>query len=391
MSSLPAVFVAGDNPELQRVYELIDRASKGRFAVRQKIGQGGMGGVYSAEDLVLGGYVAIKIPRDDPEFYERFIQVEIQAARALDGVNGTPGIIAADEFSKPPFLAMEYVEGRTLKEVLKANHGRLTEDETRELGARIARILSQAHERGVVHRDLKADNIVIRNEGEVVLLDFGGGALPGLEMTMVGTALGTQVYMAPERLCTVNGTSPMDAARNPAVDTYNLGVLLYVVITGGYPAFHHAHLTIENILEQADYGIHTQNLHKRSGLMGIIGELVRSDPQARPRMSEVAERLGGVPVVYAGTRRSRHLAELPDYGQMGTDGRHRPGPGRQSREFLGITVMLDQPAGEIHELPTRVISQDDPTTLLLDSSGLDTLVFDTSTTVRVVVSSPLEL
>ena len=206
------------------------------YKILEKLGEGGMGVVYKAEDLKLKRTVALKfLPPElirDPEAKERFIQ-EAQAASALDHPNICV-IHEIDETEPAPadagdgqmFICMAYYDGQTLKEKIKK--GLLTIDEVIDIAVQIAQGLAKAHKHGIIHRDIKPGNIMITHEGMVKILDFGLAKLAGqVRLTRTGTTVGTIAYMSPEQ------------ARGKEVDhrtdIWSLGVVLYEMISGQLP------------------------------------------------------------------------------------------------------------------------------------------------------------
>jgi len=228
------------------------------YRILDKLGSGGMGVVYKAEDLNLGRMVALKfLPQelaDDPQAFERFRR-EARAASALNHPNICT-IHEVGEFGDQPFIAMEYLEGETLRQRLLA--GPLATDELLELAIQIADGLDAAHQRGIIHRDLKPANIFITSPGLAKILDFGlaksiGPAheakppgesaslgvvhlddkptlgIDAHRLTSPGIALGTAEYMSPEQAC----GRRIDARS----DLFSLGAVLFEMATGRVP-FH---------------------------------------------------------------------------------------------------------------------------------------------------------
>jgi serine/threonine protein kinase len=206
-----------------------------QYRVLEKIGAGGMGVVYKAEDTKLGRLVALKfLPETlatDASALERF-QREARAASALNHPNICT-IYDIEEHRGHPFIAMEYLDGRSLKDHILGRT--LDRDEISKLGIQIAEALSAAHSKGVVHRDVKPGNIVVTASGPVKVLDFGlakligsqGGNSPTKSLTETHAVTGTLPYMSPEQL---RGRE-VDAR----TDIYALGVVLYEMSIGRRP------------------------------------------------------------------------------------------------------------------------------------------------------------
>jgi eukaryotic-like serine/threonine-protein kinase len=206
-----------------------------QYRVLEEIGAGGMGVVYKAEDTKLGRLVALKfLPETlatDASALEQ-LQREARAASALNHPNICT-IYDIDECKGHPFIAMEYLDGRSLKDHILGRT--LDTDEISKLGIQIAEALAAAHSKGVVHRDVKPGNIIVAASGPVKVLDFGlakligshGGNAPTKSLTETHAATGTPPYMSPERL---RGRE-VDAR----TDIYALGVVLYEMSTGRRP------------------------------------------------------------------------------------------------------------------------------------------------------------
>jgi serine/threonine protein kinase len=198
------------------------------YKILEKIGEGGMGVVYKAQDIKLDRIVALKfLPKHllcDEEAKTRFAH-EAKSASALNHPNITT-IHEVDEVGGECFIGMEYIEGKSIKKSIKEKIFSI--QEILNISIQIAEGLNAAHKKGIVHRDIKSDNIMITHEGLVKIMDFGLAKLKGVsKLTKTGTTLGTIPYMSPEQ---VQGIEVDQRS-----DIFSFGVVLYEMIAGQLP------------------------------------------------------------------------------------------------------------------------------------------------------------
>jgi eukaryotic-like serine/threonine-protein kinase len=202
----------------------------GRYDVGRPLGSGGMGEVFLARDRVLGRDVALKVLRrqyaGDSEFAERFKR-EARSAASLSHPNIVQVYDRGDTEDGSSYIAMEYVPGGTLKEKL-VGEGPLGTREAAALGAQVAEALEAAHERGMVHRDIKPQNVLLTDRGDAKVADFGiARAGSSVTISRTGSVMGTAGYMSPEQA--------LGKPATPKSDLYSLGVVLFEALTGELP------------------------------------------------------------------------------------------------------------------------------------------------------------
>jgi len=201
-----------------------------RYDVVRPLGSGGMGEVFLARDRVLGRDVALKVLRSqyasDSEFAERFRR-EARSAASLSHPNIVQVYDRGETENGASYIAMEYVPGGTLKENIK-RQGPLGAEEAAALGAQVAEALGAAHERGMVHRDVKPQNVLLTARGGAKVADFGiARAGSSVTISKTGSVMGTAGYMSPEQA--------LGKPATPKSDLYSLGVVLYEALTGELP------------------------------------------------------------------------------------------------------------------------------------------------------------
>ena len=273
---------------------IMGRTIKGRYEVLKKLGEGGMGTVYLAEQVSIGRKVALKLLQGNyakkDEFIARFRR-EARLAASLSHRN----IVTIYDFDQDSddtlFIAMEYVDGRKLTDVIRSD-GPLDVQRAVRLGSQIAEGLDAAHRQGVIHRDIKPDNImIIGNDDteEVKLMDFGIARLRDTgamsHLTQTGMIMGTPAYMSPEQ---AEGTEVSDKT-----DIYALGIVLYEMLSGAVPfkATTPGALLVKQIQEVP---VELRKLRREvpAGVEQIVMQALEKKPQSRQHtMREVAQEL----------------------------------------------------------------------------------------------------
>jgi serine/threonine protein kinase len=275
-------------------------ARLGRYEVRSILGAGAMADVYLAHDLDAGREVALKVLSPGPGVPERRRRFE-REARAASSTRH-PNIVSVFEAGiqdRLPFIAMEYVPGRTLRQLLR--EGPFAPNVATGIGAQLAEGLQAAHDAGIVHRDLKPDNVIIANDGVAKILDFGlskpvwtprvpaDAAVTDEVLTLPGTILGTLDYMSPEQASgyTVDFRS----------DQFSLGAILYEMMTGIVPfARDTVPRTLAAIIEGRPDGLSVFQERVPQGLRAIVEKTLAKRPDDRyASMLELATALRRTP------------------------------------------------------------------------------------------------
>jgi len=282
----------------------------GRYEVIRELGKGAMGVVYLGRDPVIGRLVALKtiraVSEDDVEqreFQERFLR-EAQAAGILSHPNiVTVHDVGEDSSTETSFIAMEYVEGKNLKQLL-AEKAPFSFERVAEIIGQVAEALDYAHRRGIVHRDVKPANIIITSENQVKITDFGIAKTEKSNLTTTGQFLGTPNYMSPEQVTgdAVDGRS----------DLFSLGVVLYELLTRKKP------FTADNLTSISYKIVHEQFVPPETydaaippEFAGVLDRALAKDPGERfQRGNDFALSL------YEFKAREEERQMLRDLGQM---------------------------------------------------------------------------
>lgn len=301
-----------------------DRTIAGRYRLRDVLGVGGMGTVWRARDEALGREVAVKevrapsgLPADDVARLHARLEREAWAAARIPHRNVVKVHDVVTEEGRP-WIVTELVRGLTLSDVLEAE-GPMAPEPAARIGAEVLAALRAAHEAGVLHRDIKPGNVLIAQDGRIVLTDFGiTPAEDSSALTTTGEVVGSPEFLAPERAL---GRRP-----GPESDLWALGILLWTAVEGSTPFRHDSSLrTLRAIVDDE-----LPPAERAGALLPVIEGLLRKDPADRTS-AEQAERdlravgAGGTATGFAG----------PGSDRAPTAGTHRPQAGTEQAPRSG--------------------------------------------------------
>ncbi len=329
----------------------------GRFEILSELGKGAMGVVYLAKDPSIGRLVAIKTIRasggdeDDSEsreFRERFMR-EAQTAGILSHPNiVTIYDVGEDKESGVSFIAMEYIEGKTIKALL-VDLTQFAPDQISDIIGQVAEALDYAHRKGIIHRDIKPANIMITTDGKVKITDFGIAKVASSNLTTTGQFLGTPNYMSPEQVtgASVDGRS----------DIFSLGVVLYEMLSRRKPFSGENLTTISYKIVHENFTPLAEVLKSVPGEFdSILGKALAKDPWNRyQRGKDFALAL------YQAKARFEEQAIFQDLGTMVSSAENLPTMKMEGFEGLEEATRMDAaPVALEDSAPLRTLSVAEP-------------------------------
>ena len=322
----------------------VNRLLAGRYLLLDKIGEGGAAVVYRARDQRLDRIVAIKLLRPQFTTDEASRKRFLNEARTAAGLNH-PNVVDIYDFGEIPdgsmFIAMQYIEGQNLKDLIH-RRGHLSPADVVAIIPQVCQALTAAHSRGLIHRDVKPQNIMIDRRGNVLLTDFGiVKALSGPELTQTGMTFGTAAYLSPEQ-----ATGELIG---PASDVYALGCVMYEMLTGSPPftGDNPAVVAYKQVWEQPR-PLHDWAPEAPPALENVVMRCLNKDPARRyPTAAALADDLTNLSVAFSQPTQAVSLGAVP--AQAG-----RTAPVYGSRPSAEVSHAIPMPAAPAQGTPPPV-------------------------------------
>jgi serine/threonine-protein kinase len=351
--TVAAASISGGEAPLSRITSVSEEEGRflpgtllgGRYRILTLLGRGGMGEVYRAMDLTLGQSVALKfLPEEavnNHRLLERF-HGEVRVARLVSHPN-VCRVYDIGQIEGMPFISMEYVDGEDLASLL-TRIGRLPADKAVEAARRLCSGLAAAHDRGVIHRDLKPQNIMMNKRGEVVIMDFGLAAIAS-ELTGAEARYGTPAYMSPEQIKGAGVTAKSDI--------YALGLVLYELFTGKRP---YEAKTVQQMLDMQEAAQILSMTSTAADIDPAVDKIIRRcldpDPAKRPAsaLSVLAALPDGDPLAAA-----LAAGETPSPEMVAAAGKVEGMPRHFSVPCLALVVVFIAAVIPIRQIRTAMV------------------------------------
>ena len=292
------------------------KSQLGKYEIRRELGRGAMGVVYEAYDPMIKRRVALKTIRPDqltgerPEDVIARFRREAQAAGRLSHPN-IVSIYDCDEDDGTWFIAMEYVDGRELKDAFAAEE-RFRPADIERIMTQILAALEYSHRQGVVHRDIKPANIFLLADGTVKVADFGIAHIESSNLTQVGTVVGTPNYMSPEQIMGL----PVDGRS----DLFSTGVILYQFLTGERPFAGSSTTTMQKVLKEDPLPPSTLNVQLPPVIDAVVRKALakRADERFQTAQAFAAALRAAMPAQVAQASAADPDATLPNAAAVAT-------------------------------------------------------------------------
>jgi serine/threonine protein kinase len=332
-----------------------------RYRIERVLGQGGMGTIFIATHVGIDGEVVLKVLRDSNAQQRTYLRRFYQEARAISRLDH-PNVVQVIEFgfdalARVPFLVMEHVSGRTLRELIR-DEGQLDERRAASITLQISRALLEAHEKGVLHRDLKPDNIMISRladgEEHVKVLDFGLAKLTEGDpstppLTVPGRVVGTPSFMAPEQV--------MHTAQDFRTDLYGLGCVLHALLTARPPFFGKDRLEVmRKKVREPPPSLPERLVNGATpsrGLLELHAALLATDRNGRPASTRAVVRVLGAIASGADVVDIDSIRSLPPTRPDGRLPSHEPKPFPANADTVPLVPTVFDAKTQIAAPPTH--------------------------------------